>query len=170
MLWQVAAGALAAGLPGAEDDKFSFDPSLVEPWKESEVAIPAYPQTRDLLPVARNARDTNKLYVDRTSVAVGADGVARFSVVLESASGARNVLFEGMRCDTREYKTYAIGTSADRFQAVQRPQWRPIPPHEVNAFRRDLYRNHVCGDHSVRSAGDIVRSLASGSASDSPDY
>lgn len=145
---------------GNEPDTFSFDESLAEKWKESEVAIPPYPDDRDLLPVPLQATDTLKIYIDRKSISRAPDRVVRFSLVVESPSGARSVFYDGLRCETREYKTYAIGTANRTFALRPNPSWQTIPRSETNAFRDHLYRRYVCDEHdSARAPEDLVRLL-----------
>ncbi|BAU47293.1 hypothetical protein SVA_0714 [Sulfurifustis variabilis] len=150
----VVAGPYDPPEPGPQ-----FDPGAVEAWRESAVTIPAYPDDRDLLPVTLTARDTLKLYLDERSITRDADGVARFTMVVESERGARNVFYEGLRCETREYKTYAIGTRGRAFQPVKEPHWQPIPLSGINAFRYHLYRHYVCKDDTARAPGDVARAI-----------
>ena len=49
------------------------------------------------------------LFVDEASVHYGSDDVIRYTMVIVSPSGARNVTFEGMRCETGERRLYAFG-------------------------------------------------------------
>jgi hypothetical protein len=80
--------------------------------------------------------------------------------VVESPSGARSVFYDGLRCETREYKTYAIGTPEQTFTPVKHAEWRPIPRPANNAFRYHLYHYYICDAHaSARTPGDLVRLL-----------
>ncbi len=141
-------------------DYFEFDESLVEKWQESEVTLPPYPKEGDLLPVALPVTDTLKIFIDRSSLSRGADRVARFTLVVESPSGARNVFYDGFRCETREYKTYALGVSEQAFTPAKNARWRRITQPALNAFRYHLYRNLICDAHSsARTPEELVRLL-----------
>jgi hypothetical protein len=145
---------------GIEPEYFDFDESKVKKWKENEVSTPPYPKDQNLLMVPPLVTDTLKIYIDRASLSLGADRVARFSLVVESPSGARSVFYDGMRCETREYKTYAIGGSEHAFTPVKEAAWRRIPQPAMNAFRYHLYRNYICDTHaSAREPEDLVRLL-----------
>ena len=145
---------------GTEPEYFDFDESQVEKWKESVTDLPPYPKDENLLAVPLKVTDTIKLYIDRQSVSRGADHVARFSLVVESPSGARSVFYDGLRCETREYKTYAIGSSEHVFTPVKQAAWRPIPRPTVNDFRFQLYNEYICDAHaSARTPEDLVRLL-----------
>lgn len=145
---------------GYGPETFDFDESKVEKWKEAEVSLPAYPKDRDLIAVPLAPTDTVKVYIDRASLSRGPDRVARFSLVVESPSGARSVFYEGLRCETREYKTYAVGTPEQAFTPVRQAAWRRIPQPAMNAFRYHLYRDYLCDAHSsARTPEEFVRLL-----------
>lgn len=145
---------------GMEKEYFDFDESQVEQWKESEISLPPYPRDENLLAVTLLATDTLKIYIDRQSLSRGPDRVARFSLVVESPSGARSVFYDGLRCETREYKTYAIGNPEQAFTPVKDAMWRPIPRPANNAFRYQLYQHYICDTHaSARTPEDVARLL-----------
>ena len=145
---------------GTEPEYFDFDESLVEKWKEGKVTIPPYPKDQDLLAVPLLATDTLKIYIDRQSLSRGVDRVARFSLVVESPSGARSVFYDGLRCETREYKTYAMGSPEHVFTPAKEAAWQRIPQPAMNAFRYHLYRHYICDTHaSARAPEELVRLL-----------
>ena len=145
---------------GDEPSEFSFDEKYVEKWKESAIVLPPYPDDRDLIPVAMNSTDTLKIYIDGKSISRAQDLVARFALIAESPSGARSVFYDGYRCETRQYKTYAIGTLQHTWSPVVNAQWQTVPRSEINAFRDVIYRRYVCdGQKSALSPVDLRRLL-----------
>ena len=166
----VCAGAAFAVPAAPPEGYFDYDPKAdptsPESWKESETGLPPYPHDPDLLPIPLSARDTLKVYIDQKSLSRAADGVLRFTLVVESVRGARSVLFEGMRCETREYKTYAIGTRERRLQQVKDPRWKQISDSEINAFRYALFKHYACDDaHTARTPKELVQRAARGTLS-----
>ena len=152
----------AAKAPVFDDgsSKIDFDPSLVEQWKEAEVAVPAYPRETDLIAIRMAPADTLKLYIDSNSLSRAADRVLRLTLVVESSSGTRNVFFDGLRCETRQYKTYATAAPDGKFVSVKNPQWQDIPRPSRNAFRFYLIKHYVCDDaSSARSPRDFLDQL-----------
>jgi len=129
-------------------------------WKELAASLPAYPDDRDLIPVPMQPADTLKVFLDKKSLSRIDDYVGRYTVVVMSPSGARNVYFEGIRCETKEYKTYALGADG-AFQPFKPSAWQAIPYFERNAFRFMLYKHYICDDgtSSARIPSDVVRSL-----------
>jgi hypothetical protein len=141
---------------GDESNEFPFDEKYTEKWKESAIELPPYPDDRDLLPVAMSNTATLKIYIDGKSISRAQDLVARFALIAESPSGARSVFYDGYRCETRQYKTYAIGTSQHTWSPVADPQWLTVPRAEINAFRDVIYRRYVCdGQKSARSPEEL---------------
>lgn len=136
----------------ALDDFGQFDERLVEQWKEIGVAPPTYPNDADLIAVRMPTTYTLKIYLDEKSVSLAQDGIARFTLVIESASGSRNVFFEGYQCETSEYKTYASGTLDKTFEPIKKPKWERAPYYDTNAFRFQLLRYYVCDPNALSVA------------------
>ncbi len=151
--------------PSAFDDFGKFDESKGEKWKELEASLPAFPDDRNLIPVRMPVTYTLKVYLDEKSISHAPDGIVRYTLVVETPSGVRNVFFDGLRCDTREYKTYAIGTLEKTFESIKKPKWERVPYYETNAFRFQLMRYYVCDPNlptTIQSARDLIHRLKSG--------
>jgi hypothetical protein len=54
------------------------------------------------------------------------DGVVRYVMVATSASGAANVMYEGIRCATGEFKTYGRYSPEGRWDMVDNAEWRTM--------------------------------------------
>ncbi len=159
-------GAAQAAKDMYVDPRFDnrFDPSLVEQWKETaDVPLPVYPRDTDLVAVPLKPADTLTLFVDTRSVSFADDRVLRLTLVVESSSGARSVFFDGFRCATREYKTYAIGSPDGKFVPVKNAKWLNFPPTARNAFRYDVANDLICDDvSSNRSPQEFLQRLRHG--------
>ena len=118
------------------------------PWQEQAVALPAYPADADLLPIPVDQPALSQTFnIDSKSLSVGTDGVVRYSLVIVSDSGARNVLFEGLRCATREYRAYAYGEASHNFRPAQSDKWQPVSQYGWGGFRSVLLRDFLCDRH-----------------------
>lgn len=152
-----------AGLPfsaASDPDKIRFDPSLVPQWKESAVDLPRFPEDRNLAVLPPVPGDTVRIYIDRASLSRAEDRVLRYTLVIESGAGARNVFFEGIRCETGEYKTYGYGAAGGKLELLKTATWRPIENLGQNAFRWRLYRHYACDDAlSARAPKEFLREL-----------
>ena len=137
-------------------------------WEEQEAPLPAYPDVRSLveLPVPQAGPGyTFGIVLD--ALGVGDDEVVRYTVVIRSAGGARNVLFEGLRCGANEFKTYAYGRPDGSFRPVRAPRWQRITDRGVMAFRGELAHGYFCAGFGPQSERVIRRRLEYASATDS---
>jgi hypothetical protein len=160
------AGLLFASMAFAQSQwdgwDYSFDRE-VTPWNEMQAQLPAYPQDGTLLPLNVSAVTSHRFFVDEKSVSVGKDGVVRYTLVIKTSGGATNVSFEGIRCETREQKYYAIGRADGSWVRAKNPHWRYIEFQHVNAHHFTLYGEYACEGKLVRgSAEQIVRALRRG--------
>jgi len=77
------------------------------PWQEGQVPPPPAFQTQGLQPFFVGVDSGLRFGLVPDSLQLGADGVIRYVVVAQSATGAVNVFYEGLRCRTQEMRTYA---------------------------------------------------------------
>ncbi len=131
-------------------------------WVKNKVdTLPPLPKASDLLAFNVSQNTPLTFSVDRTSISVGDDGVVRYTVVASSPSGARNVNYEGIRCDTYEWRRYAsiddAGTGWDRGSAFD---FRRIENGELNAYQAALYQDYFCASKlPVGNAKTIVNNI-----------
>lgn len=131
------------------------------PWTEIQAELPAYPETENLLPFTVGAVRDTRFFVDGTSLTLGADGVLRYTLVIVSAGGARNVSREGMRCATRERRSYAFGRSDKTWAKARNAKWVPVTGGSNNPYV-DLYTNYFCAIGADWTAEQALRGLRSG--------
>jgi hypothetical protein len=102
-----------------------------------------------------------RYYVDWGSVSALEDRIVRYVLVARSASGAENVSFEGIRCQSREYRVYAVGKPEGGWSG--RPsEWRPIP-RQWNSSQGALARQYFCpGRAAIKTSEEGQRALRAG--------
>lgn len=129
-------------------------------FKEIEVEPPSYPQETGLLEFKLRRNSSNRFYIDRESVSIGADRVVRYSAVILSSSGVRNVSYEAIRCKTGETKVYAYGTDSAGWVQARSSQWREIERSSVD-FRYTLFKDYFCHSEAIagRNARDLIANL-----------
>ena len=137
---------------GDEDE--SID---VRRWQEKTVDLPAAPVAENLLPFYVSAATNNDFFVDGSSISVGADGVVRYVLVVQSASGARNVSFEGIRCETKEYRDYAFGRPDGTWSKSRNENWRKIRDVPANRQHFTLFIDYFCPGGVIALSVDHVR-------------
>lgn len=158
--------ALTVVTASAQEKWYQWDIDFDEgkkPWKEIEASIPAYPKPENLLPFEAGGASPHHFFIDAQSLSVGEDGVVRYTLVVKTAGGATNVTFEGMRCDMRQQKYYAIGRADGSWVRARDPQWRRIVYQEVNRHHGVLYEDFLCPEKlPVRSVKDALQSFRYG--------
>jgi hypothetical protein len=105
-----------------------------------------------------SAANTNHFFIDGESINIGDDGVVRFTMVVKSPSGAENISYEGIRCETTEQKFYAFGRRDGTWSNARSPTWRKIQYKDVNRQWATLYSYYFCPDGSpIASAKDAIQ-------------
>lgn len=118
---------------------------LREPeWREIEVELPEYPKEADLQPFELEGRSKNRFYIDSRSLSVDEDGVVRYTVVARMSTGIENVSYEGIRCDTAQWKSYAFGRPDKTWAESRSDDWRRVERVGVNAYHVPLYHAYFC--------------------------
>jgi len=132
------------------------------PWQEQAVSLPAYPADIDLLSFPVDMPAISQTFtLDAKSLSVGVDRVVRYTVAITSTSGARNVLYEGIRCEAREFRTYAYGEASQRFRPALGDKWNNISAQGWGGFRVVLLRDYLCDAHlSPYHLNEIKRRLS----------
>ena len=141
-----------------------FDDDYDEkPWQETALVLPAAVDEKALQSFYVSAASQNRFAVDVSSLTVGQDGVVRYVMVVETAGGARNVTFEGMRCETRERRIYASGRRDGSWSKSRNNAWekiRDIPPNRQHAA---LFLDYFCpGGVIVRDVHEVRDALQRG--------
>ncbi|MFO1234829.1 MAG: CNP1-like family protein [Rivihabitans pingtungensis] len=93
-----------------------------KPWEEKTVELPAYPDGKHWQEFEVGPTTRNRHAVDTATLRLDDDGVVRFAVRVQSPDGAETLTYDGLRCETREHKRYAIG--ADNKTWALRPARR----------------------------------------------
>jgi hypothetical protein len=139
------------------DKKYQYEEGA--PWEEIETKIPPYPDNGDLMELQLD--DPNNrftYYMDEESLSVSdSDYVVRYTLVIESKRGIRNIFYEGMRCNTLEYKTYAFGTGKGKFRPSRKPEWKSMIDSGYKKLRMDLMEFYLCDERRLpRKKHEIV--------------
>jgi hypothetical protein len=154
----LAAAALCAAATLASAQIATPDPD----WRELDAPAPPPVRTQGLIPLDMHA-STLRFGVDPASVSVGTDGIVRYVVVASSASGTVNAMYEGIRCNTAEVKTYARHNPDSGWVPTRSVEWRKL--HDVPNTRHSLLvaRTGACVGHGPNgNAAQVVRDLKSG--------
>jgi hypothetical protein len=113
-------------------------------WQENEIRLPPYPQDAQLYSFYVSPTTINRFFVDIQTLSVGSDGVVRYALVVISPSNARNVSYEGMRCQTREWRIYATGRPDGSWSKTRSDRWMPVREAVANRHHAALFQEFFC--------------------------
>ncbi len=133
-----------------------------KPWLESQAPLPGAPKFDDLVEIEMGNAAPHRYFVDPASLSTSADGVVRYTMVVETRGGARNIGFEGMRCATGEWKIYAFGRPDGTWSQNKHGRWSPVQGRRADSYRRELFNHYFCTVDGVADMRVIRRALAVG--------
>ncbi len=107
------------------------NPAFIAPdnpdWKETEVPPPPAFDVKKLVVFDVSPNSQLVYGVDPATIQISEkDSLVRYVMVATSASGARNAMYEGIRCSTGEFKTYARASLDGKWSHAKDPQWRSL--------------------------------------------
>ena len=130
-------------------------------WKEADIPPPPSFDVTKLLTFDM-ARSSSLVYgVDPASFSISrSDGVVRYVMVAISASGARNVMYDGLRCSTGEVKTYARARPDGTWTVVDKPEWKSLYDLKLPRHSLRFALAGACdGAAPVGSVRELVRKM-----------
>lgn len=144
----------------AEWGQFDFEFDQDKPWSEVAAQLPAFPKDANLIPFSVSSATRNKHFVDANSVSVGEDKVIRYTVVVEAVGGAKNVSFEGLRCESGERRLYAYGHPDGTWSKARNAGWEDIKFRSLLSYHKALYEDHFCPEGiRVRDGKEAAQNL-----------
>lgn len=140
-------GTRYRGMEEEEDDT---------PKKEWKVEFPAFPNEDDLLPFYVSPIQTQKFYIDEKSLQIGDDEV-RYTLVGVSSGGAKNITYEGLKCNGGFYRRYAMGTYDGKWSPSRSTEWKDIHFQDANRPQASLALDYFCQGRTI--AGQLDEML-----------
>ncbi len=133
-----------------------------EDWQEAEAPPPPSWRKDGLIAIDMPIRTSLSFGIDPSTVTLGPDWVVRYVVVAYSSAGSANAIYEGLRCDTAEVKTYARASESDKWSLVANPSWRPLDVTQ-SATRHSLAlaRQGFCDGRAAggRTPAELIRRI-----------
>lgn len=123
-------------------------PADAEAWREAEVAPPAAFSTDQLQSFEVMQGSSLSYGIDPKTLSVGEDGVVRYVLVARS-SGALNVLYQGIRCQTAEAKTYGRWDNQSRWNTSRSDDWQQLSFKGPTRPAMMLARAGVCEGRTI---------------------
>jgi hypothetical protein len=156
---------MAGKAAGFEEGESGWEPrnfQAPEPWRELDSMLPAYPLDKNLIDTRLSKPGSPyRIYLDTQSLTVTEDAVVRYTVVIVSGDGVRNVTHEGLHCGKNTYRRYAYGINGEWQELTDSP-WLPLEGSGINAYRKTFYVDYMCDPAGPYPQPDeIIRKLRS---------
>ncbi len=132
-------------------------------WKEGDIPPPPAFDAGKLLTFEVVAGSSMVFGVDPATLRISDDGIVRYVMVATSASGTRNVWYEGLRCATGEFKTYARHSPEGTWSKVVNAEWRSVFGTMPSKHALQFGRAGACDNAAPGSSvNDIIHRLKAG--------
>lgn len=113
-------------------------------WRESAPSLPTK-LNLDRVVTFELGRSGNLTFgIEPDTLRIDSDGVVRYAFVARSASGAVNVLYEGVRCQTGEVKLYAHWDQGIGWTWVANSEWKPLSFQGTTRRAMQMARGGIC--------------------------
>lgn len=100
-----------------------------------------------------------KVGIDPQTIVVGTDGVVRYVAVMTNATGTMNASFEGIRCASDQFKTYARYSASGAWSVDPNPQWRDLTDNMPSKHPHAFARQAACDVRVANRKEEIVQAL-----------
>jgi CNP1-like family len=136
------------------------DPFAPMVFKEGKTTLPINPPNKDtLVPFYVSNTTMFKFAIDTSSIAIGADGITRYTVVMTSPNGNQQIQFEGIRCDSMQWRLYG-NYDGNKWQSNPLSTWNGIKDHAPNRYQAALAQGAFCNlNMQETNLKDIIKSL-----------
>jgi hypothetical protein len=137
-----------------------LDPFAPMVFKEGTTAMPLNPPNqKTLLPFYVSQHTIFKFSVDTDSILIGADGVTRYIVVITNPSGGQQSQYEGIRCDSFQWRLYGTLESTG-WRENPLSSWKNIQNDIPNRYQASLAQGALCNfKYQEKSIKNIMSSL-----------
>jgi hypothetical protein len=140
--------------PGSATSGSAGGLSKVKEWIDGKLPIPA--EEPFSMPAVAALKDwvpfdfpqhnrSNNYSIALDSITVGKDAIVRYAVAVKPRSGnVTTLVFEGIDCDTNQYRRYASATMGSEWRNLKSVEWKPSSTNGHNAWQGNL-ANDFCG-------------------------
>jgi hypothetical protein len=154
--------AISLVLAGCAGDPLEsgVDPFAPMVFKEGATAMPLNPPNKSTIQYFYvSERTIFKFAVDTDSILIGNDGITRYTVILISPNGNSQVQYEGIRCDSFQWRLYGTFES-NSWKENPLSSWNPIKDHTPNRYQAALAQGAFCNFNTQeKSIKNVIQSL-----------
>jgi len=136
------------------------DPYAPMVFKEGLTTMPLTPPNKSTLqPFYVSQTSVFKFAVDTDSILIGADGITRYIVVITNPSGESQAQYEGIRCDSFQWRLYGTYEGSS-WKENPLGEWREIKTKVPNRYQAALAQGALCSfDSQEKNINTVIKSL-----------
>lgn len=155
----LAVGLALAGCAG-DPLESGVDPFAPMVFKEGATAMPLNPPNKSTIqPFYVSQQTIFKFAVDTDSILIGNDGITRYTVILTSPNGNSQIQYEGIRCDSYQWRLYGTFENG-AWKENPLSSWRAIQTHVPNRYQAALAQGAFCNFNTQeKDIKTIIQSL-----------
>ena len=149
---------LGLALAGCAGDPLEsgVDPFAPMIFKEGTTAMPLNPPNKStLVPFYVSMTTTFKFAIDTDSILIGADGITRYIVVLTSPNGSQQSQYEGIRCDSYQWRLYGAFEN-NKWNENPLGSWAAIKFNTPNRYQAALAQGAFCNLTSQEKSMAVI--------------
>ncbi|HQT42162.1 MAG: hypothetical protein B7Y05_23990 [Polynucleobacter sp. 24-46-87] len=137
-----------------------LDPFAPMVFKEGVTTMPLNPPNKSTIqPFYVSQTTIFKFAVDTNSILIGNDGITRYTVILTSPNGNSQVQYEGIRCDSFQWRLYGTFENGS-WKENPLSSWRSIQDNIPNRYQAALAQGALCNFSSQeKDIKTILQSL-----------
>ena len=154
--------AIGASLIACAGDPMQsgLDPFAPMVFKEGSTTMPLNPPNKSTLqPFYVTQTTIFKFAVDTNSILIGSDGVTRYIVVITNPSGGQQSQYEGIRCDSFQWRLYGTFDN-NKWNENPLGSWAAMKSNISNRYQAALAQGAFCNLNSQeKSLKTILQSL-----------
>jgi hypothetical protein len=113
-------------------------------WKEVDVPAPPAFDLKRLIPVEVSRQSQLQWGIDPETIKITSDGIVRYVVVAQSSSGVVNAMYEGLRCNKAESRTYARHNPDSGWVKAGESEWKPLRDVQRSSHASAISRQGLC--------------------------
>jgi len=155
----IAATAILFGCAG-DPMESGLDPFAPMTFKEGVTKMPLNPPNPATLQKFYVSNNTSfQFAVDTSSILIGSDGVTRYIVVITSPNQNQQIQYEGIRCDTYQWRLYG-NFENNTWRENPLSTWKEMKTKAPNRYQASLAQGAFCDlNTQEKSINTILKSL-----------
>jgi hypothetical protein len=133
-----------------------LDPFAPMVFKEGTTTMPLNPPNKpSLQPFYASQTTIFKFAVDTNSILLGSDGITRYIVVITNPSGGQQSQYEGIRCDSFQWRLYGTFDN-NKWNENPLGSWAAIRSNIPNRYQAALAQGAFCNFASQEKSMPVI--------------